>query len=212
MFEGDGEDPHLTGIMATDYVRGVQDQGVLADIKHLVANDTEQNRNNGNAVVDERTLKEIYYPAFEQAVRQGHAGSIMAATSLLNGVHDNENATLLTQTVKQDWGFDGFVVTDWDGARSTKNADQLRPLDPRRTPSIAVLGEPAGAAPITGGGGSSHVPADPASVVSVVDGITQRLGAAGHVATSTMDCMSPPSTIRCPPSAEHSSPPAEILD
>jgi len=86
---------------------------------YLAANDTEQNRNNGNAIVDERTLNEIYYPAFKQAVQSGNAASIMASTSLINGVHDNENSYLLKQTAKQDWGFDGLVVTDWDGARST---------------------------------------------------------------------------------------------
>jgi beta-glucosidase len=122
VFEGAGEDPYLAGAMATNYVQGVQSQGVMADIKHFVANDTEQNRNNGNAIVDERTLNEIYFPAFKQAIQQGHAASIMAATSLVNGVHDNENPYLLKQTAKQDWGFDGFVVTDWDGARSTVQA------------------------------------------------------------------------------------------
>ncbi|MDT4916083.1 MAG: beta-glucosidase, partial [Pseudonocardiales bacterium] len=265
VFEGAGEDPYLAGAMATNYVQGVQSQGVMADIKHFVANDTEQNRNNGDAIVDERTLNEMYYPAFKQAVQQGHAASIMAATSLLNGVHDNENSYLLKQTAKQDWGFDGFVVTDWDGARSTvqaanaeldltmptpgnfgqpladavragqvsmavlndkvvrllteeftyglfdhpagspgavattpahvqtaqdiaaagtvlmKNDGSLLPLDPNNTPSVAVIGEAAKAAPITGGGGSSHVPADTGSVVSIVDGITKRLGSAGRV-------------------------------
>jgi beta-glucosidase-like glycosyl hydrolase len=265
VFEGAGEDPYLAGAMATNYVQGVQSQGVMADIKHFVANDTEQNRNNGNAIVDERTLNEIYFPAFKQAIQQGHAASIMAATSLVNGVHDNENSYLLKQTAKQDWGFDGFVVTDWDGARSTvqaanaeldltmptpgnfgqpladavragqvsmavlndkiarllteefayglfdhaagspgavattpahvqtardiaaegtvlmKNQGSLLPLNPSATPSIAVIGEAAQAAPITGGGGSSHVPVGSASVVSIVDGITQRLGRAGQV-------------------------------
>jgi beta-glucosidase-like glycosyl hydrolase len=265
VFEGAGEDPYLAGAMATSYVQGVQSQGVMADIKHFVANDTEQNRNNGNAIVDERTLNEMYFPAFKQAVQQGHAASIMAATSLVNGVHDNENSYLLTQTAKQDWGFDGFVVTDWDGARSTvqaanaeldltmpspgnfgqpladavragkvsmavlndkvarllteefayglfdhpagspgavatapahvqtareiaaegtvllKNQGSLLPLNPSATPTVAVIGEAAKAAPVTGGGGSSHVPADSASVVSIVDGIAQRLGSVGRV-------------------------------
>ncbi|MCW2945061.1 MAG: Beta-glucosidase [Actinoallomurus sp.] len=265
VFENAGEDPYLAGSMATNYVQGVQSQDVMADIKHLVANDTEQNRNNGNAIVDERTLNEMYFPAFKQAVQQGHAASIMAATSLVNGVHDNENSYLLKQTAKQDWGFDGFVVTDWDGARSTvraanaeldltmptpgnfgrpladavrsgqvsmavlndkvarllteefayglfdhpagspsavattpahvrtardiaaegtvlmKNKGSLLPLNASATPSVAVIGEAAKAAPITGGGGSSHVPADPASVVTVADGIASRLGSAGRV-------------------------------
>jgi beta-glucosidase len=122
VFEMAGEDPYLAGAMATTYVQGVQSQGVMTDLKHLVANDTEQNRNNANAIVDERTLNEIYFPPFKQAVQQGRAASIMAATSLVNGVHANENAYLLAQTAKQDWGLDGFVVTDWDQARSTVRA------------------------------------------------------------------------------------------
>jgi beta-glucosidase-like glycosyl hydrolase len=265
VFEMAGEDPYLSGAMTTQYVKGVQSKGVMADIKHLVANDTEQNRNNGNAIVDERTLNEIYYPAFKQAVQQGGAASIMAATSLVNGVHDNENATLLKDTAKQDWGFDGFVVTDWDGARSTvqaanaeldlnmpapgdfgepladavrsgqvsmavlndkvsrllgeefayglfdstagspaatattpehvatardiaaegtvlmKNKGGLLPLNTSATPSIAVIGAAAKDAPVTGGGGSSHVPADPSSVVTVADGIAQRAGGSVRV-------------------------------
>ncbi|MEW2516673.1 glycoside hydrolase family 3 C-terminal domain-containing protein [Actinacidiphila alni] len=267
VFEMAGEDPYLAGAMATQYVKGVQSQGVMADLKHLVANDTEQNRNNGNAIVDERTLNEIYYPAFKQAVQEGGAASIMAATSLVNGVHANENAYLLNSTAKQDWGFDGFVVTDWDGARSTvraanagldlnmpapgnfgqplsdavrsgevsmavlndkvarllteefayglfdsapgspgatattpehvatardiaaegtvlmKNDGGLLPLGTARTPSIAVIGAAAKEAPVTGGGGSSHVPVGGSSVVTVADGIARRAGDSVRVDT-----------------------------
>ncbi|MGY0021422.1 glycoside hydrolase family 3 protein [Streptomyces sp. YJ-C3] len=122
IFEGSGEDPYLTGEMATAYIKGVQKHGVMADLKHIAVNDVEQNRNNADSVVDERTLNEIYYPPFEQAVQEGDAASIMAATSLVNGTHANENAELLQRTAKDGWGFDGFVVTDWDGARSTVQA------------------------------------------------------------------------------------------
>ena len=108
VFETAGEDPYLSGAMSTSYVQGVQAQGVMADIKHLAANDTEQNRNNGNAIVDERTLNEIYYPAFKQAVQSGNAASIMASTSLINGVHDNENSYLLKQDRKAGLGIRRF--------------------------------------------------------------------------------------------------------
>lgn len=268
VFEGSGEDPYLTGAMATGYVQGVQSQGVMTDVKHLVANDTEQNRNNGNAIVDERTLNEVYFAPFKQTIQQGKAATVMAATSLLNGTHDNENAYLLNQTLKQDWGFDGFVVTDWDGARSTvqaanagldltmpgagkfgdaltqavengqvsmnvindkvlrlltqefafgmfnrtagspgaaastaahvqtaediaaagtvlmKNKGSILPLSTADTPTVAVLGT-AAAAPITGGGGSSHVPVSSSAVVTPLKGLISRLGSAGTVSYIT---------------------------
>ena len=139
-FEGAGEDPYLTGAIATGYVQGVQSQGVMTDVKHLAANDAEQNRNNANSVVDERTLNEIYFAPFKQTIQQGKAATVMAATSLLNGTHDNENSYLLNQTLKQDWGFDGFVVTDWDGARSTVQAANAG-LD-LTMPSAGNFGEP----------------------------------------------------------------------
>ncbi|MET3806150.1 beta-glucosidase-like glycosyl hydrolase [Nakamurella sp. UYEF19] len=269
-FETAGEDPYLAGSAATAYVEGVQSRGVMSDLKHLVANDVEQNRNNADSVIDERTLNEIYYPAFKQAVQEGGAASIMSATSLVNGVHSNENSAVIKDAAKQDWGFDGFVVTDWDGARSTVRAanaqldltmptpgnfgqpladavrsgavsvavlndkisriltqefkygmfenqpgsasadatsaahtrtaqdvaaeatvlmknspvqhrGSLLPLDPTSAQSIVVIGEAAKTVPITGGGGSSHVPVGAAAVSTIADSIAARVGAHGRV-------------------------------
>jgi len=118
-FESFGEDPYLTAQMAVAEIRGIQRQGVLAQVKHYAANNQEKQRFTVSADVDERTLREIYLPAFEAAVKEAGVGSVMAAYNKVNGVYASENAHLLKDILKGDWGFDGFVVSDWGATHST---------------------------------------------------------------------------------------------
>ena len=112
-FEYFSEDPYLAGKMAAGYVRGIQENGVAACPKHFAANNTELRRMASNSVMDERTLREIYLTNFEIAVREGHPKSIMSAYNMVNGVYANENEHLLQEILRDTWGFDGFVVSDW---------------------------------------------------------------------------------------------------
>ena len=112
-FEYFSEDPYLAGKMAAGYIRGIQANGVAACPKHFAANNTELRRMASNSVMDERTLREIYLTNFEIAVREGHPKSIMSAYNMVNGVYANENAHLLQEILRDTWGFDGFVVSDW---------------------------------------------------------------------------------------------------
>lgn len=117
-FEYFSEDPYLAGELASAYIQGVQSKGVAACVKHFAANNQETRRMSGSSQVDERTLHEIYLPAFEKAVKEGKTRSIMCAYNALNGVFCAENKELLTDILRKDWGFDGFVVTDWGASKS----------------------------------------------------------------------------------------------
>jgi beta-glucosidase len=112
-FEYFGEDPFLAARMTVGYVRGVQSQGVSATVKHLAANNSEFDRHKTDSVVDERALREIYLPAFEAAVREARVGAIMSSYNLLNGEHASQNRHLLTEIVRDEWGFDGLMMSDW---------------------------------------------------------------------------------------------------
>ena len=112
-FEYFSEDPYLTGKMAAGYIRGIQANGVSACPKHFAANNTELRRMASDSVVDERTLRELYLTNFEIAVKEGHAKSIMSSYNMVNEVYANENAHLLQEILRDEWGFDGFVVSDW---------------------------------------------------------------------------------------------------
>ena len=112
-FEYFSEDPYLAGKMAAGYIRGIQANGTSACPKHFAANNTELRRMASNSVVDERTLREIYLTGFEIAVREGHPRSIMSSYNEINGVYANENRHLLQEILRDEWGFDGFVVSDW---------------------------------------------------------------------------------------------------
>ena len=112
-FEYMGEDPYLAGQTAASYVRGMQDQGVIACVKHFAANDQEFDRNHCSSDMDERTLQEIYLPAFKAAVEEGHVGTVMTSYNLVNGVHASQNGHLIRDILKGQWGFDGFVMSDW---------------------------------------------------------------------------------------------------
>ena len=112
-FEYFSEDPYLAGKMAASYIRGIQSQGVYACPKHFAVNSQELRRMAMDAVVDERTLREIYLTGFEIAVKEGGAKSIMTSYNEINGVYANENKHLLQDILRREWGFDGIVITDW---------------------------------------------------------------------------------------------------
>jgi beta-glucosidase len=113
-FEYFGEDPFLAARTAVGYIDGVQSQGVMATVKHFAANNQEFDRHSVSSDVDERTLREIYLPAFEAAVREAHAGGVMNSYNLVNGIHATENAHLNLDILKKEWGFDGILMSDWD--------------------------------------------------------------------------------------------------
>src|SRR5579872_3374537 len=112
-FEYLGEDPYLAARTAVGYVRGVQSQGVVATVKHFAGNNEEYDRHNVSSDIDERTLREIYLPAFEAAVREAHVGAIMDSYNLLNGLHMTQNGYLNVDVAKKEWGFDGIIMSDW---------------------------------------------------------------------------------------------------
>lgn len=112
-FEYFSEDPYLAGKMAASYVKGIQSQGVYACPKHFAVNSQELRRMAMDSVVDERTLREIYLTGFEIAVKEGKAKTIMSSYNEVNGTYANENKHLLTEILRDDWGFDGIVITDW---------------------------------------------------------------------------------------------------
>ena len=111
-FEYYGEDPYLAGEMVSAYIQGVQEQGVIATVKHFACNNQEYNRYGVSANVDERTLNEIYFPAFRKAVEKGHVAAVMTTYGPLNGPHTPENAWLIKGNLRK-WGFEGIVMSDW---------------------------------------------------------------------------------------------------
>ena len=117
-FEYMGEDPCLASATAVGYIKGVQSQGVMATVKHFALNNQEFNRHHVSSDADERTINEIYFPAFKAAVDAGVA-SVMSSYNLVNNVHSAENRWLLTETLREKWGFEGFVMSDWTSTYST---------------------------------------------------------------------------------------------
>jgi beta-glucosidase len=113
-FEYFGEDPLLAARMAVGYIKGVQAQGVSATAKHFMGNNSELDRHHTDAVIDERTMREIYLPAFEAAVKDAHVGALMCSYNLTNGVHMSQNGYLNTDVAKKEWGFGGVLMSDWD--------------------------------------------------------------------------------------------------
>jgi beta-glucosidase len=118
-FEGYGEDPYLTSRLGVAYIKGVQGEGVIPSVKHFAANNEEFERHRIDEDIDARTLHEIYLPAFKAAVQEGGAWNVMSAYNLVNGVHCAENKELLTGILKGEFGFKGFVVSDWGSTYST---------------------------------------------------------------------------------------------
>ena len=112
-FEYFGEDPFLSAHTAVPYIEGVQSQGVIATVKHYAANNQEYDRHNVSSDLDERTLRELYLPAFEAAVKVANVGSVMNSYNLVNGVHATQNNHLNNEILKKDWGFNGILMSDW---------------------------------------------------------------------------------------------------
>lgn len=117
-----GEDPYLAGKMVVPYMQGVQQNGVAACVKHYALNNQEVNRHATNAIVDDRTLYEIYLPAFKAAVQEGKAWAIMGSYNLYKDQHNCHNQYLLNDILKGEWGFDGVVISDWGGVHNTQQA------------------------------------------------------------------------------------------
>ena len=113
-FEYFSEDPFLASRTAVAYIKGMQSQGVSATIKHYIGNNQEFLRHDADSVIDERTMREIYLPTFEAAVKEAHVGAIMDSYNLINGQHATQNGFLNNDVAKKEWGFEGLVMSDWD--------------------------------------------------------------------------------------------------
>jgi beta-glucosidase len=118
-FEGYGEDPYLAARMGVAYIQGVQAEGVIPSVKHFAANNEEYERHRIDEKIDERTLHEIYFPAFKAAVEEAGVWVVMSAYNKVNGLWCAENPYLLTETLRKRWGFRGFVISDWGSTYST---------------------------------------------------------------------------------------------
>lgn len=118
-FEGYGEDPYLAARMGVAYIRSVQAEGVIPSVKHFAANNEEYERHRIDEKIDERTLHEIYFPAFKAAVEEAGVWAVMSAYNKVNGLWCAENPYLLTETLRKRWGFRGFVISDWGSTYST---------------------------------------------------------------------------------------------
>jgi len=142
-FEYLSEDPYLAGEMAAALINGIQSKGVGTSMKHFAVNNQEYERFRLNVLVDERTLREIYLPAFENAVKQAKPWTIMCAYNKINGSHCSENHYLLTDILKNEWGFDGFVVSDWgavhDRAESLRGGLDLEMPGPKKYRTQSVV-------------------------------------------------------------------------
>jgi len=112
-FEYFGEDPFLASRTAVGYIKGLQSQGVSATVKHFMGNNSEFDRHNVDSIIDERTMREIYLPTFEAAVKEAHVGAIMDSYNLTNGLHLTQSGYLNTDIAKKEWGFQGIMMSDW---------------------------------------------------------------------------------------------------
>src|SRR6266568_4335788 len=113
-FEYLGEDPFLGSRIAVGYIKGVQSQGVAATVKHYMGNNSEFDRHGTDSIIDERTMREIYLPIFEAAVKEAHVAAVMDSYNLTNGEHLTQNSRLNNEILKKEWGFQGLVMSDWD--------------------------------------------------------------------------------------------------
>ena len=122
LFESYSEDPYLTAELGAAFVRGIQETGILADPKHFAVNNHEKERKGINVHVQERALREIYFPGFEACVKQGGAKTFMSAYNKINGTACSANGELLTKLLREEWGFDGIVISDWGGVYDSVEA------------------------------------------------------------------------------------------
>jgi beta-glucosidase len=119
VFESYGEDPWLDARIVVADIEGIQSTGMIANVKHYLANNQESQRTSIDEQIGERTLREIYMPAFEASIKEAHSASLMCAYPKVNGAFNCENAPLLKDVLKKEWGFDGFVISDWGATHST---------------------------------------------------------------------------------------------
>lgn len=134
-FEYFAEDPYLAGKMAGQYVAGVQSNGIGSCVKHFAANNQETKRMATDSVIDERALREIYLTAFEIAIKEGNAKAVMSSYNKLNGTYTNENQHLLVDILRNEWGYDGVIVTDWGGEND--RCEGLKATNELEMPSTA---------------------------------------------------------------------------
>ena len=132
-FEYLSEDPYLNSALVVPYIQGLQSQGVVATVKHFALNNSEFDRHNVDVKIDERTMRELYLPAFEAAVKEGHADAVMNSYNLINGVHATQNDFLNLHVLKGEWGFKGILMSDWtstyDGVAAANNGLDLEMPD-----------------------------------------------------------------------------------
>lgn len=121
-YEYFGEDPYLTSEVANQYIQGVQEEGVIATVKHFAVNNQEWSRHNVSSDVDERTLQEIYFPAFRKAVEVAQVGAVMDSYNPVNGVHATENSWMNIDILRKQWGFKGILMSDWSSVYSAVGA------------------------------------------------------------------------------------------
>jgi beta-glucosidase len=175
-FEGYGEDPYLSGQLGVAYIRGVQSEGVIPSVKHFAANNEEFERHRLDEHIDERTLHEIYLPAFKAAVQEAGVWNVMSAYQKVNGTYCAENTYLLTDVLKKEFGFKGFVVSDWGSTYSTAptvNAGMDLEM-PGGPPAKAMLSRPQ---TILSGNSGTWLESD--KVMAEVK--------AGHITEATLD-------------------------
>ncbi|MFC6730885.1 glycoside hydrolase family 3 protein, partial [Natronoarchaeum mannanilyticum] len=155
-FEYYAEDPELTGAMAAAAVDGIQSDGVVATPKHFVANSQETGRARVSAEVSERALRELYLPGFRAAVEAG-AGAVMTAYNRVNGTYMSEHRRLVTEVLKEEWEFDGVVMSDWYGTESTVDAATAGlDLEMPGIPQQEMAGPGGGGDDVESGGGDGE--------------------------------------------------------
>src|SRR5829696_6344666 len=182
-FEYYSEDPLISGVLGAALVEGIQSQGVGASVKHYAANNQETDRLRVSADVDERTLREIYLPGFERVVTQARPWTVMCAYNKVNGVYSSKNRWLLTELLRDEWGFDGLVVSDW-GAVHDRVAALVAGLDLEMPPNLGVSDAAIVGAVRSGELDEAVLDRAVARVLRLIDRATQRAVDVGEEATT----------------------------